>query len=153
MDDLVTRLKQNRDEFLATASQITDAQADISLGEGDWTVWGVLAHLAAAEWQLRRMAEISATQPDVQFEPFDVDELNARSVQRYEGQSVSQLVEQWRANREKTIEFAAALKPEQTQHSVQHPRYGEINAVDPIERTMRHTAEHLTRLRAVISDQ
>ena len=152
MNDLVQRLEANRDEFLRTASQISDDQADVSLGEGDWTVWGVLAHLTAAEWQLRRMAEVIATQPDFEFQPFDVDELNRRSVARYEGRSVRQLVEEWRKNRERTIQFAASLLPEQTQHTVIHPRYGEINAVSPLERTIRHTAEHLARLRAALGE-
>lgn len=150
MDDLVERLKRNRDDFLATVSQLTDAQADVSLGEGDWTVWGVLAHLAAAEWQLRRMAEIIVKRPDFQFKPFNVDEVNARSVQRYEGQSVGEIVEQWRANRERTIEFVASLGPQQTGHTVLHPRYGEITAVYPIERSLWHTTEHLARLRAAL---
>jgi len=153
MNDLIQRLEANRDEFLRTASQISDDQADVSLGEGDWTVWGVLAHLTAAEWQLRRMAEIIATQPDFEFQPFDIDELNRRSVARYEGQSVSQLVDQWRANRERTIQFAASLRPEQTEHTVAHPRYGEINAVYPLERTIWHTTEHLVRLRAALRKQ
>ncbi len=150
MKDLVERLERNRDEFLNTATQLTDDLADLSLGEDDWTVWGVTAHLTAAEWQLRRMAEIIAENPAFEFKPFDRNELNARSVARYEGQPLSELVEQWKSNRQKTIEFAAGLTENQLSNTVLHPVYGEINPQYPIERSIWHTTDHLAQIRGAL---
>lgn len=150
MDDLVRRLERNRDEFLATAPRLTDEAADVSLGEGDWTVWGVTAHLTAAEWQLRRMAEIIAENPEFEFKPFDRDDMNARSVARYEGKPLSEILEQWKSNRQKMIEFAGRLVPEQLQNVVLHPVYGEINAVYPIERQIWHMTAHLAEIRGAL---
>lgn len=150
MSDLVKRLEDNRDEFLETATQLTDGVADLSLGEDGWTMWGAIAHLTAAEWQLRRMAEIIAENPEFEFEPFDRDDLNARSVTRYEGQSISEILEQWQANRQRTIEFAGNLGPEQLENTIVHPNYGEISPQDPIERTLQHTTIHLAEIKTAL---
>ena len=95
MNNLVQRLEHNRDEFLATVAQLTDDVAGLPLGENDWTIWGVMAHLTASEWQLRRVAEIVAANPAFEFEPYDLDEVNARSITRYDGQSIPEILEQW----------------------------------------------------------
>lgn len=150
MTDLVERLERNRDEFLATATQLSDDVADVSLGEGNWTLWGVMAHLTSAEWQLRRLAEIIVKNPAFKFEPFDLNELNVRAVTRYEGQSISELVEQWKSNRQKMIEFAGSLTAEQLGNTVVHPNYGEINPHYPIERSMWHTTAHLAEIKAAL---
>ncbi|MFQ5855091.1 MAG: DinB family protein [Anaerolineae bacterium] len=150
MNDLVERLERNRDEFLTTAARLTDDVADVSLGEDDWTLWGVTAHLTASEWQLRRLAEIIAENPSFQFEPYDLDEINARNVARYEGQSIPEILKQWKSNRQTTIEFAANLSPEQLKNSVLHPNYGEINPHYPIERSLWHTTLHLAQIKAAL---
>lgn len=150
MRDLVERLTHNRDEFLEAATQLTDDVADLSLGEDDWTIWGVLAHLTASEWQLRRVGEIIAENPAFEFEPYDLDEVNARSVSRYQGQSIPEILEQWKSNRQKTIDFADALSEEQLENSVLHPRFGEINPQYPIERALWHTTAHLAEMRAAL---
>lgn len=150
MNELVQRLERNRDEFLATATQLTDEVADHPLGENDWTIWGVIAHLTATEWQLRRLAEVVAQNPAFEFEPFDLDELNARSVTRYKGQSILQILEQWKSNRQKMIEFAAHLTPEQLQNTALHPRFGQINPQAPIERVIWHTTTHLEQIKAAL---
>ncbi|MFQ5593188.1 MAG: DinB family protein [Anaerolineae bacterium] len=148
--DLVQRLERNRDEFMKTAAQLTDDVAGLSLGEDDWTIWGVMAHLTAAEWQLRRMAEIIARKPTFAFESFDRDEMNARSVARYESKPLSEIVEQWQSNRQKMIEFAGSLAPEQLQNVVLHPVYGEIDPVYPIERQIWHITAHLAEIRGAL---
>jgi hypothetical protein len=148
--DLVQRLENNRDEFMKTAAQLTDDVAGLSLGEDDWTIWGVTAHLTAAEWQLRRMAEIIAENPTFEFKPFDRDALNLQSVARYKGKTLSDILEQWKSNRQKMIEFAGSLDAEQLKNVVLHPVYGEINPVYPIERQIWHTTAHLAEIRGAL---
>ncbi len=150
MKDLVERLEHNRDEFLKTAARLTDEMAGLSLGENNWTIWGVAAHLTASEWQLRRLAEIIAENPAFEFQPFNPDELNAQSVRRYEGQALSEILEQWKSNRQKTIQFASRLSEEQLATTVLHPRYGEISPQYPIERLIWHTTDHLAETRGAL---
>lgn len=150
MQNLVERLAANQAEFLEVAGHLSDDVADLSLSEDGWTVWGVLAHLAASEWQLRRVSEIIVEDPDFEFPDFELDDLNARSVTRYEGQSLTEIVEQWRQNRQKTIEFAATLDAPQREITTLHPRFGEITPEYPIERALWHTQDHLAQLRAAL---
>lgn len=150
MSDLVERLERNRDEFLKTAALLTDEVAGLPLGEEDWTIWGVTAHLTAAEWQLRRMAEIIAENPAFEFKPFNRDDLNAQSVARYEGRSLSEILSQWKKNRQKMIEFAQSLSAEQLANRVLHPVYGEIDPQYPIERQLWHTTDHLAQIRGAL---
>src|SRR5688500_18415956 len=102
--ELLAALAASRDEVIAGLEGL-----DISTGvyEGGWNGRQLLAHIASMEWTYPRILELPAATDEEAARPRDtsvtVDDYNRRQVERRDGAAVQELIEEFVANRARTI--------------------------------------------------
>ena len=111
--ELLAALEASRDEVVGGLDGL-----DLSTGvyEGGWNGHQLLAHIASMEWTYPRILELPAATDEEAAQPRDtsvtVDDYNRRQVERREGVSVNDLIDEFVRNRAKTI-AAVAAHPEE----------------------------------------
>ena len=112
--ELLAALEASRDEVVAGVGGL-----DLSTGvyEGGWNGHQLLAHIASMEWTYPRILELPAASDEELARPRDtsviVDDYNRRQVERRDGASVEDLIDEFVRNRTRTIEAVAAYPEEE----------------------------------------
>ncbi|MBV9134216.1 MAG: DinB family protein [Chloroflexi bacterium] len=111
--------------------------------EGAWSPREVLAHLLYAETasmgpRVKRLAE----QDGIPFETAPTPP--APGDPRH-------MSNEWADARQANLEWLRQLTPEQRAHTLQHPRYGEINVDTYIAEWAYHDLDHLRQILSVLS--
>ena len=112
-----------------------------------WTSHQVLAHFATAEYSLRKLIENIAAGGTGSPEDFDINKYNERKVKESGENSLPDLLEQFRQNRQKTAAFVASLKPEDLQRQGRHPFLGITSLAEIIKIIYRHNQIHQREIR------
>ena len=111
--ELLAALEASRDEIVGGLDGL-----DLSSGvyEGGWNGRQLLAHIASMEWTYPRVLELPEATDEEAAQPRDtsvrVDEYNRRQVDKRDGASVDELIEEFVRNRARTID-AVRTYPEE----------------------------------------
>lgn len=116
---LVTDLRRNGEEAVARLMGISEANFLEGRYENGWNGREILAHIASIEWTYPRLIELAATplpeasvvggQRDGSVQG-GMDAYNARQVAKRADVSIAELIEEFSANRAKTIAAVEAAE-------------------------------------------
>jgi hypothetical protein len=135
--ELLETLRSTGDEVVAKLRALDPASYDLGRYEGGWNGRQILAHVAALEWTYARLidvarqasadaaADASAAAAEVRRTTHEespglatrpmrggVDDYNARQVEKRAGATVEELLDEFSANRAKTIAAVEAVEDE-----------------------------------------
>jgi hypothetical protein len=110
---LVEALRETGDELLARLEALPSGALDAGCYENGWNGRQVLAHITAIEWTYPKLIDLAKNppekKPEASGEPAHkparggINDYNERSIERYSGASVAELLETFKAQRETTI--------------------------------------------------
>jgi hypothetical protein len=111
---LLEALRADGEEFVAKLKGLPADSLESGCYESGWNGREVLAHITAIEWTYPKLIDVAkngppekkpeqAAQPAHKPARGGINDYNARSVARYEGVGVAELIEEFRKNRETTI--------------------------------------------------
>jgi hypothetical protein len=111
--ELVAALRASADQFIQQVSALPEARLQEGHYEGGWNGREILAHVASIEWTYPRLLDIArGPAPDLtprpEQEAATIDAYNARQVERRAGMTVAALLEEFRRNRQATIDAVEA---------------------------------------------
>lgn len=170
--ELLKTLRATGDEIVAKLRAVDPASYELGRYEGGWNARQILAHVAALEWTYPRLidvarqtpaeaapapapaapAEVKRTtteeSPGVSTRPMrgGVDDYNARQVEKRAGATVAELLDEFAANRAKTIaavetaEEELLATPIRSAGGITGPLAGVITAV-AVQHVMMHVAD------------
>jgi phytoene dehydrogenase-like protein len=117
--ELLAALEASRDEVVGGLDGL-----DLSAGvyEGGWNGRQLLAHIASMEWTYPRILELPEATDEEAARPRDtsvtVDDYNRRQVEKRDGATVDELIEEFVRNRTRTIEAVAAYPEDEFERRV-----------------------------------
>jgi hypothetical protein len=112
---LLEGLRSGRDNLLSSLRSIPDEEFEKGLYENGWNARQILAHVAGIEWSYSRLIDVArGDEPPKTLkssEPAErtkvaqggINSYNDRTVERYAGTSVKELLDIFEENRAKTI--------------------------------------------------
>lgn len=116
-EELVAELRSSGEDFVAKVEALAADVLDEGRYENGWNGRQILAHVAAIEWTYPRLLEIPGQaaapsgEPPTRTAQGGIDAYNARQVEKRAGQSVGELIAEFRRNREATIAAIASADP------------------------------------------
>lgn len=125
LEALVSRLKRSRLQLYGSIANLNEAQMNVPIPGGEWSIKDHLAHLAANEALMTELAECIATGQSTRLgADFDNDKFNAESVAARRGKSTNEIMDELAASREKLNAFLESVTPEQLSKRGEHPLAG-----------------------------
>jgi uncharacterized damage-inducible protein DinB len=116
-EHLLADLEANGAEAVAKLSALPPEQFEQGRYENGWNGRQILAHMASIEWTYARLIEMAAAPPAegsgaggerAATAHGGIDAYNARQVEKRANATVAELLEEFQANRRKTISAVAA---------------------------------------------
>ena len=114
-DELIAGLRESGENFTSLVAALPAASFEEGRYENGWNARQILAHVAAIEWTYPRLLELplqpalaGASEPATRQTEGGIDAYNARQVTKREGVPVSELLAEFRRNRDATIAAVAA---------------------------------------------
>lgn len=123
-EQLLDSLRASEAEILDLLATIPRDKFDQGCYENGWTLRQVLAHVTAIEWTYPRLIDVARTPPAPRAEASPdaappqkkaaggINDYNERSIARYAGASIDELIGAFKENRAKTIAAIEATEPE-----------------------------------------
>ena len=158
---LIKSLEQTRDTFLAGCSGISDAQAKFKPAPDRWSIEECAEHVALVEnGLLSRLAQeatpcehIERPERQAELARLGIDrsgKRNAPERARPTGRfgSLSNALQQFAANREKTVSYLRDCNDDLHARKVVHP-IGEMTSHELVVLMSNHTLRHLEQIREV----
>ena len=143
--DLVEPLRALPKQLAEISSGVTDAQARIVPGEGEWSLKEIVGHLRDnAEVDHKRLYMMS-TQTDPILEPYDPDAF-ARE-HNYIDRDLDEMLREFAEFRAKTVFLLTSLVNWNWARTGQHLESGRTSIRQLVEYTIGHEAEHLENAR------
>jgi len=140
-------MQATRDELLAFVNGLDAAAFTWNPPGGGWSIRDNLAHLADAERAHRRFVAAVLEGRSTRLEGFDLDRWNREHVARRAGQSLDQILDALRAERQETLAFIAALPSDAWDRVGDHPALGEVDVRQVIRVIGVHERMHLKEMR------
>ncbi len=165
---LLEALRSTGDEAEAKLRALDPASFELGRYEGGWNGRQILAHVAAIEWTYARLIDVARQapteapapasgevrrttpeeSPGVSTRPLrgGIDDYNARQVEKRAGATVAELLDEFAANRAKTIGAVEAAEEEllatpiRSAGGITGPLAGVIMAV-AVQHVMMHVAD------------
>lgn len=151
-DLIQKRLRDEGDKLLALFDGLTPEQWQTVLYTDSmtWTIKDVLAHQIAVEREFQFYGRDVLNGGQGAPEGFLIDEFNNRSVAAQADRTPAQLIEDFRAVRQDSIELVALIRPEQFVWKGQHPFFGIITTEEMFKLIYRHNMMHMRDIRHVL---
>ena len=152
IEKLKHALEESHAELVALAQRLSaEDLARPSPNEG-WTVKDLLVHLATAEPGLQNVARGMLRGENVVPADFDLDRWNQRAVAKRRDATVAELIEQFRTNRQRTLELLATIAPEElVGRRGRHPAGMDVNLADLFRIMALHERRHIEDIRRSIA--
>ncbi len=151
---LARRLRAEGEKMYEFFRSLDDAQWQKTVyTEGEtWTVRDVLAHFVTAEQGfLQLFASILAGGPGA-TEDFSIDRYNARQQEKTRDLTPQELLDRYRAIRERMVAWVSNLKGGDLERRGRHPFLGETALAEMIKMVYRHNQIHYRDLRRVLAE-
>ena len=117
-DDLLTDLRADAESIPVLLHVLQPEQLEQGAYEQGWTVRDLVAHLASIEWTYPRLLQRAAQLPSTEFTDSvgtgagsGMDAYNARQVEKRHAIPIAELITEFSANRQATIDAVAAADP------------------------------------------
>jgi uncharacterized damage-inducible protein DinB len=120
-------------------------------GENGWTVLEVLAHLRDFDMIFRHRAQMILTQDNPQLPAYDHEGMAIASA--YNQQNLAEVLAQYLASREETVNFFRSLNPEDWERSGIHPERGRFSLTDAAIQVGMHDNEHLEQITRILTQE
>jgi uncharacterized protein (TIGR03083 family) len=146
------RLRDEGDKLLALFEKLTPAQwQTVIYTDGmTWTIKDLLAHQISAEGEFqfygREVLNGGAGAP----EDFDINAFNNREVAAKIDRTPDQLLADFRATRQTTIDFVATIRDDQFALQGRHPFFGLMTIEDLFKLIYRHNMLHARDIRKAL---
>jgi hypothetical protein len=121
--DLADKLKAEGEKMIDIFGSFTDDQwtQEIYTEGATWTIRNVLAHFVTSERGLLKLFERIRQGGEGAADEFSIDRYNAAMQERTKELSPAELIEQYEQVRDHSVEWVAALKPEELEIMGRHP--------------------------------
>ncbi len=149
------RLRAEGAKLLALFESLTSAQWQtvVYTDSMTWTIKDVLAHQIAAEREFQFYGRDVLNGGRGAPEDFVIDEFNNRSVAAQADRAVDQLLDDFRAVRQASIDFVALIQPDQFAWQGWHPFFGPMTLEDLFKLIYRHNMMHVRDLRRALGTE
>jgi uncharacterized damage-inducible protein DinB len=146
-------MQATRDELLSFVQGLDEASLTWHPPDGGWSIRDNLAHLVDAEHAHRRFVQAVLEGRSVHLEGFDLDRWNEEHVARHAGQSVNEILDALRAEREETLILIVDIPPDAWDKRGDHPALGEVSVRQVIRTIGVHERMHLKEMRKSLEAQ
>ena len=148
--DVVRAIRESQEEVEKVARSLSEAALVAGVYEAGWNAKQLLCHLAAGGGFAAFMIGF-AKSPTPPPAGFDQDRWNAHEVRSREGKSLAELLDELRANSERSIAAVEAAPDELLASHFRAPWGIEGSLADVIIASLRdHVGTHLAELRAAL---
>ena len=139
--DLVEPLRSLPKQLAEAVQGVTDAQARIEPGAGQWRLKEIIGHLRDASEVYHKRLYMMSTQTDPILEPYDQDAL-ARE-HNYLARDMDEMLRELASFREKTVYLLTSLVNWNWARTGQHRERGRTSIRQLVEYMIEHEAAHL----------
>jgi hypothetical protein len=143
-DKILSKMQTTRDELLSFVLSLDEASLTWHPPDGGWSIRDNLAHLVDAEHAHRRFVQAVLEGRSVHLEGFDA---------RHAGQSVAEILDALRAEREETLILIVDIPPDAWDRRGDHPALGEVSVRQVIRTIGVHERMHLKEMRKLLEAQ
>lgn len=149
IDELLTKMTEERTRFLVQARDLTDADAsrrpEGQIGEAEWSAKEQLAHLWEMErsyiaWVNAALRENGVDLTGVRGAPIAIP------VERANEHTVDQLIRALESEREGTITFIRSLAPSDFDRTASQPMFGQLTVLQWLRSFYRHDRMHTDQI-------
>ena len=149
IDDLLTKMAEERGRFLTQAAALSDEDAarrpEGQTGEAEWSAKEQLAHLWEMErnyiaWVRAALKENGADLSGVRGDPVAIP------VERANQHRVPELIAALEQEREGTVAFIRSLTPEDFDRTARQPMFGELTVLQWLRSFYRHDRMHTDQI-------
>jgi uncharacterized protein (TIGR03083 family) len=146
------RLRDEGDKLLALFEPLTPEQwQTVIYTDGmTWTIKDLLAHQTSAEREFQFYGRDVLNGGEGAPEGFDLNGFNNREVVQLADRTVDQLLADFRATRQDTIDFVSAIHDDQFALRGRHPFFGMITFEDLFKLIYRHNMMHMRDIRRAL---
>ncbi len=152
-DVILPKMLSTRDELLALVEDLDQAALTWRPSEGAWSIRDNLAHLVDAERAHRRFVEVVLEARSIHLEGFDLDRWNQEHVARRADQSIDEILDALRVERQKTLAFISTIPPDAWEKRGDHPALGDVSVRQVIKVIGVHERMHLKEMRNLLKAQ
>src|ERR1700690_3125279 len=124
--DLAQKLKSEGEKFAAFFGGLTDEQMkqEVYTEGAVWSIQNLLAHLMMSEGSLVRLFEGIRQGGEGVAQDFEIDRYNAHQQEKAKELTPSQLLEQYKSTRAKTVEWITSISDSDLEKKGRHPFLG-----------------------------
>ncbi len=146
------RLREEGDKLLAMFAGITPEQwqAVIYTDGMTWTIKDILAHQISAEGEFQYYGRDVLNGGEGAPEDFNLNAFNNREVVAKADRTPDQLLADFHATRQATIELVAEIRDDQWALRGRHPFFGMIGVEDMFKLIYRHNMLHARDIRKML---
>jgi len=158
----VKNLEASRDEFIAAASGLTDAQAKQQPEPGRWSLLDCAEHIVITEGRFLNWLETAETEGAPARDPEKEAQLAARVSSRTSRAqapdpakpvgrfaTLADALAEFQAARARTIQFAVATGDGLYSLATKHPFFGSLNGAELVVLIAGHSRRHAAQAREV----
>jgi len=150
VDEIVPKMQATRNEVLALVEDLDQATLNWRLPGASWSIRDNLAHLADAERAHRRFVQAVLKGRSTRLEGFDLDCWNEEHVARRADQTLEDIFDALRSERQETLAFIADLPQDTWDRIGDHPALGEVSVRQVIRVIGVHERMHLKEIRRLV---
>ncbi len=149
------RLRDEGDKLVALFESLTPEQwRTVIYGEGmAWTVKDLLAHQVSVEREFQYYGRDILNGGPGAPEDFSIDTFNNNAVAQLADRMPDQLLGDFQAARQDTIDFVGLIKDDQFAWQGRHPFFGMMMIEDMFKLMYRHNMMHARDIRRVLDSQ
>jgi uncharacterized damage-inducible protein DinB len=152
-DRVMPKMQATRDELLALIDGLDRATLSWRPYMGGWSIRDNLVHLADAERAHRRFVQAVLKGRSTRLEGFDLDRWNEEHVARRADQTLEDVLNALRSERQETLAFIADLPQDAWDRIGDHPALGEVSVRQVIRVIGVHERMHLQEIRRLLDAQ
>jgi len=143
----IEKYRQATEEFISTASKLTDAQLDAAKDQG-WTARQVIHHVADSEAQSYARLRRLIVEPGTQIQGYDEAAWGENKTLGYEELPIQISLDVFKAVRASSLEILKRLTVAQLENSGFHSEAGEYSIRTWLKNYINHPMEHAEQVRS-----
>ncbi len=143
----IEKYRQATEEFISTASKLTDAQLDAAKDQG-WTARQVIHHVADSEAQSYARLRRLIVEPGTQIQGYDEAAWGENKTLGYEELPIQISLDVFKAVRASSLEILKRLTVAQLENSGFHSEAGEYSIRTWLKNYINHPMEHSAQIRS-----
>jgi uncharacterized protein (TIGR03083 family) len=146
------RLRDEGDKLLAVFEGLTPEEWRMVIYTDGmtWTIKDLLAHQISAEGEFQFFGRDVLNGGEGAAEGFDINAFNNREVAGKADRTPEQLLADFRATRQATIDFVATIRDDQFALQGRHPFFGMMTIEDLFKLVYRHNMMHARDIRKAL---